>query len=246
MLGGVEDPVFRMMNMGDISFRASPRAWRFVNEILAETPQLVAYRSHGGGRGHLRSNLLEEPAIGAEQRRLGSSSCPDGEGEFAVDHSARRLEKQLRESNERTELLMDDVETLMEYVARQHHEVPTDEQRFPWVAIDDQCDKTQIAETLCERWLGAYMNEDVLPGERLAAYRIEQIELVDKEPTGTEQAEFVFHVTFSVRPVVASIHSWAAGNGTSGEDGWFINKGLFAMVLKEGRRYRLRLIGTGL
>jgi len=99
-----------------------------------------------------------------------------------------RLEKQLRESNERTELLTDDIETLMKYVAQQDHEVPTDDQRFPWVAIDDKSDKTQIAMMLCERWLGAYMNEDVLPDKRLAAYRVEQIGLVDEELRQLQQA----------------------------------------------------------
>ncbi len=148
-------------------------------------------------------------------------------------------------AEERIELLEDDPETLMDYVARQDHEAPTDDQSFPWGTFDDQSNKTQVATTLCERWLGAYMNEDVLPDERLAAYRIEKIELVDKEPTGVaEQAEFVFHVTFSVRPVVSVNQNWAAGDGGF-NDGWFTNKGLYAMVLKDGLRYRLRLIGTG-
>jgi len=153
------------------------------------------------------------------------------------------LQEEKNEAQDNVVVLGNDVQALLSFINKQCDDsYPTREQSFPTMEFDRELSQREIAETLVTVWLRSHTDERVVPDERLTDFRIEKIEVIDE---GQTETEFMFHVFFSVKPLIVYLTDWAAGNGEWGEYGWIVDKSLYARVRKTNSRYSLRLMGTG-
>lgn len=108
---------------------------------------------------------------------------------------------------------------------------------YPAEPIDDP-ELEIIANNLFDSYLKPYLSEDKPIDERLKNYKIDSTSILYKKDNC-----FTFVVGFSVEPYTVA---WTAGNGTTIENGWTINKSLYIDAIKIDNKYTIRqFIGTG-
>ncbi|MDP2808322.1 MAG: hypothetical protein Q8O74_09340 [bacterium] len=97
-----------------------------------------------------------------------------------------------------------------------------------------------IARLLFKDYLGHYKASNIDKSERLKAYKILAVKIIEEDTLG-----FIFTVDFSVQSFNESLVNWSAGNGRVSKNNWVVNKSNFVWVKKERNKYIVKEIGTG-
>lgn len=102
-----------------------------------------------------------------------------------------------------------------------------------------------ITEALMEQYLKSYTLETVDSRNRLADFRIENVELPEMwQCPSRYDADFIAQVTYSVQLVNEPPYHWWASDGDVGEDNWMLNKTREVAIRQRDGFYEMTLLGV--
>lgn len=103
----------------------------------------------------------------------------------------------------------------------------------------------RIAETLFNEWLKHYLAPNAEPSYRLETYQINHVEIPSGLQSATQkyQVDLIAKIEFSVKPVSISDSYWIVDNGEVTDEGWVMNKVIYAGIVITEETYFLRIIG---
>jgi hypothetical protein len=112
----------------------------------------------------------------------------------------------------------------------------------------DLLQRDEVVAALFTQWLEHFRTDDAGSRHRLGDYDLIRVEVEDSYLTYAQATgrEYIAGVLFSVKPTVYEYSYWNAGNGTSDDNSWVVNKWLYVGVREAAGSVTLEIVGTGI